>query len=72
MINLISLFFYSVKKEENRDLQLTDDRLKDLLKNIEDFEYNGSRFWTPDLFIENAINVKEELRYKFKIVCFNI
>ncbi len=39
-----------------------------MLKNVEDFEYDNYRFWTPDLFIENAINVKEELRYKFKIV----
>ena len=39
-----------------------------LLRNIEDFEYDCANFWSPELFIENAINVKEEIRYKFKIV----
>lgn len=39
-----------------------------MIKNIEEFEYDSLKFWSPDLFIENAINIKEEIRYKFKIV----
>ena len=42
---------------------------KNILNNINVLEYDSSIFWTPSLFIENAIgDLKEEIRHKLEIV----
>jgi hypothetical protein len=45
-----------------------DEHLKNLLVNIEDFQYDNRLFWSPELFIVNAVNVKEEIRHTFRVV----
>jgi hypothetical protein len=43
--------------------------LKYINNNIPLLEYDPSVFWTPNLYIENAIgDLKEELRYKLEVV----
>ena len=39
-----------------------------MLANIEEFQYDNHYFWSPDLYIVNAVNVKEEIRYSFKLI----
>ena len=42
---------------------------KNILNNINLIEYDSTLFWTPNLFIENAIgDLKEEIRHKLEIV----
>lgn len=42
---------------------------KNILNNINILEYDSTLFWTPSLFIENAIgDLKEEIRHKLEIV----
>lgn len=42
--------------------------MKNLLNNIDEFEYEPSKFWSPDIFIENAISINELVKYKMEIV----
>ena len=43
--------------------------LKNVINNINSLEYDTSIFWTPQLYIENAIgDIKEEIRHKLEIV----
>lgn len=43
--------------------------LKNVINNINSLEYDTSVFWTPQLYIENAIgDIKEEIRHKLEIV----
>ena len=43
--------------------------LKNILKNINAFEYDPNQHWSPQLYIENAIgDIKEEVRHKIEIV----
>ena len=43
--------------------------LKNIINNISILEYDSSLFWSPQLYIENAIgDLKEEVRYKLEIV----
>lgn len=52
--------------------QLTTNNLvnlKNVINNINSLEYDTSIFWTPQLYIENAIgDIKEEIRHKLEIV----
>jgi hypothetical protein len=42
--------------------------LKHIVKNISTFDYDVNAFWSPQLYIENAIgDIKEEIRYKLEI-----
>jgi hypothetical protein len=51
------------------EIQVYDFNLKFLLKNIEQFSYNPEFFWSPDLLIENTLNVYEErISYAVKVV----
>ncbi|RNA29803.1 Gamma-aminobutyric acid receptor subunit gamma [Brachionus plicatilis] len=53
---------------DSSDIEITDENLKNLLNNIDEFEYDPSKFWSPDIFIENAISVSEMIKYKMEIV----
>jgi hypothetical protein len=39
-----------------------------LLKNIEEFNYESKYFWTPELYLVNALNAREEISYKVRVV----
>ena len=42
--------------------------LKNIINNINNLEYDSNLFWSPQLYIENAIgDLKEEVRYKLEI-----
>ncbi len=49
-------------------LKVHDINLKYLLKNIETFVYDSKFFWSPQIYIANALNVREEVSYKIKVV----
>ena len=43
--------------------------LKNIINNISVLEYDANLFWSPQLYIENAIgDLKEEVRHKLEIV----
>jgi hypothetical protein len=43
--------------------------LKNIINNISVLEYDANMFWSPQLYIENAIgDLKEEVRHKLEIV----
>ena len=43
--------------------------LKHVINNISLLEYDPSMFWSPQLFIDNAIgDIKEDIKYKLEIV----
>lgn len=43
--------------------------LKNIINNINVLEYNPNLFWSPQLYIENAIgDLKEEIRHRLEIV----
>jgi hypothetical protein len=43
--------------------------LKNIINNISILEYDANMFWSPQLYIENAIgDLKEEVRHKLEIV----
>ena len=42
---------------------------KNILNNINLIEYDSHLFWSPNIFVENAIgDLKEEIRHKLEIV----
>jgi hypothetical protein len=43
--------------------------LKNVINNISALEYDPNIFWSPQIYIENAIgDLKEEIRYKLEII----
>lgn len=55
-------------EQRQQSEKLLDTHLRNILTNIEDFRYESRLFWSPDLFIVNAVNIKEEIRYNVRIV----
>jgi hypothetical protein len=51
-----------------RETKCLDFNLKHLLKNIEEFVYDSKFFWTPELYVVNALASLEENRYKLRVV----
>ena len=38
------------------------------MKNIGQFNYDNKYFWSPELFLVNALSSREEIRYKLQVV----
>ncbi|CAF0736813.1 unnamed protein product [Brachionus calyciflorus] len=53
---------------DTSNLEITDANLKNLLDNIDEIDYDPSKFWSPEIFIENAISVNEMIKYKMEII----
>jgi hypothetical protein len=51
-----------------REEKSYDYNLKYLLKNIEEFSYDSKFFWSPDLYVVNALASREETHYKIRVV----
>lgn len=59
-----SSFKKGVAKENNNIINV-----KNIIANLSCVEYDPNQFWSPQLYIENAIGeLKEDLRYKLEIV----
>jgi hypothetical protein len=48
--------------------RVVDQDLRNLLVNIEDFHYDNKFFWSPEIYVVNAVNVKEEVRHTVRVV----